>query len=115
MPAEQPPTNRHPASTIPLAALLGACVFAHLAALSWMETPGRQVASLPARTVRCMTLIDFINNHGWMALAYVATFLGCLVWLEIRAAPRWSVWTTFVILSLPCLAYLRACLYLGWQ
>ena len=62
-----------------------------------------------------MTLIDFINGHGWMAMAYVAVFLGSLVWLEMRGAPRWSVWTTFLILSLPCFAYLRACLYIGWS
>jgi hypothetical protein len=65
------------------------------------------------RTVSQMGIIDSMHAHQWMAIVYGAVFLGMLLYLEFRNAPRWSVWITFCLLALPCMPYAGACLRIG--
>ena len=78
-----------------------------------MDLASRRFAIMDDRTVREMSVIDFIHGHLWIVVAYVVVFLACLLWLEFRASPRWAVWVTFVVLASPVLAYARACLHIG--
>ncbi len=97
-----------------LVLLLGACAFADFRARMKMDMANRKFAIIDDRTVREMRLIDFIPTHFWIVVAYVALSLVCLLWLEFRAASRWSVWVTFTVLALPTLAYGSACLHNKW-
>jgi hypothetical protein len=90
-----------------------ASAFADFMARIRMDLANRQFAIMDERTVREMRVIDFIHTHLWMVIAYVAVFLACLLWLESRPMPRWSVWVTFIVLALPALAYGNACLHIG--
>jgi hypothetical protein len=60
-------------------------------------------------TVRSMAAIDFLRGHGWFAGVFVFLFIGSLLYLELRDAPRWSVWLVFVFLAAPCVAYFMIC------
>ena len=46
------------------------------------------------------------HNQSW------DIFFACLLWLEIRVVPRWAVWLSFILLSMPCLAYMWACAHI---
>jgi hypothetical protein len=105
--------NRHSASSVLLLLLLSASTFAHVLARVRMDMASRQFAIMDDRTIRQMGLIDFMHAHYWVAIAYAAVYLGSLLWLEIRGAPRWAVWVTFGLLALPCLVYAGACLRIG--
>ena len=105
--------NRHGASSVLLVLLLGASAFVDFSARFQMDMANRQFALMDDRTVREMGLIDFIHSHLWMVIAYAVVFLVCLLWLEFRAAPRWSIWVTFIVLALPVMAYGSACLHIG--
>ena len=105
--------NRHGVSSVFLLLLLGASGFAHFLAHVRMEAANRQFAIMDDRTIRQMGVIDFMHAHYWIAIAYGAVFLACLLWLEFRGAPRWAVWVTFCILALPCIVYAGACLCIG--
>jgi hypothetical protein len=105
--------NRHGGSVASLFVLFGVVTFTHWSARLRMDMTSRQFAIMDARTVREIGVIDSVNGHFWIVAAYAAVFLACLVWLEFRAAPRWVVWATFILLALPPLAYARACLHIG--
>jgi hypothetical protein len=96
-----------------LVVLFGAVTFTHWSARLRMDMASRQFALMDDRTVRKLSVIDFVHSHFWIAAAYGAVFLACLIWLEFRAAPRWAVWATFIMLALPSLAYARTCLHIG--
>lgn len=63
----------------------------------------------PPRLARNMVGIQFFHDHWWFALPYLLLFFGTLIYLEIRAVPRWAVWTSFTGLSLPVVAYFCTC------
>ena len=95
------------------AVLLPAIAFMHWSARFRMDMANRQFVLMDDRAVREMTIIDFIHGHLWILAPYAAVFFGCLLWLEFRSAPRWSVWVSFIIFTLPFLAYARACLHIS--
>ncbi len=101
--------NRHGAFSGLLALLLVGSAFADLIARTKMDMSNRQFAIMDDRTVRQMGFIDFVHAHMWMVIVYVVVFQAGLLWLEFRAMPRWCVWVTFIVLSLPALAYGSAC------
>jgi uncharacterized membrane protein YecN with MAPEG domain len=105
--------NRAGGSVASLVVLFGIIAFTHWSARLRMDMASRQFAIMDDRTVREMSVIDFIHGNLWIVAAYIAVFLACLLWLEFRAAPRWAVWATFIVLALPVLAYTRACLHIG--
>ena len=105
--------NRHGLSSFSLALLLGACAFADFMARLRMDIFSRQFAIMDERTIRDMTVIDFIHAQYWVVIAYAAVFLACLLWLEFRAASRWTVCVAFILLALPALAYGRACSHIA--
>ena len=92
--------------------VLGASTFAHVLARVRMDMASR-FAIMDDRTIGQMRVIDFMNAHRSVAITYAAVFLASLLWLEFRAAARWVVWVTFVLLALPCLTYAWACLCIG--
>jgi hypothetical protein len=105
--------KRHPASSVWLPLLAAPGAFAHFLALFRMERSGRQFEFMDPITVRHMPLIDTMHAHLGYAFGYAAVFLGTLLWLEWRRAPRWVICITFVLLSVPSLDYTWACLALG--
>src|SRR6266542_2310884 len=104
--------NRHSASSVLLLLVLGASTFAHVLARVRMDMASR-FAIMDDRTIGQMRVINFVHAHCWVAIAYAVVFLASLLWLELRDAPRWVVWVTFVLLALPCLTYAWACLCIG--
>ena len=105
--------NRHGGSVASLVVLFGAIAFTHWSARLRMNMAGRQFALMDDRTMRELSVIDFVHSHWWIVAACGVVFLTCLIWLEFRAAPRWAVWATFIMLALPLLAYAWACLHIG--
>jgi hypothetical protein len=106
-------TRRHPASSVWLPLLAGTGAFAHYLARFRMEQSGRQFEFMDPITIRHMPLIDAMHAHLGYAFGYAAVFLGTLLWLERRSAPRWVIWITFGLLSVPSLDYTWACVALG--
>jgi len=104
--------NRHSAPSVLLLLLLGASTFAHVLAHARMDIASR-FAIMDDRTIGQMRVIDFMHAHRSVAITFTAAFLASLLWLEFRAAARWVVWVTFVLLALPCLTYAWACLCIG--
>ena len=105
--------NGHRASSVWLPLLLGIGALAHFLAHFRMERSGRQFAYMDPITVRHIPLIDAMHAHLGYAFGYAAVFLGTLLWLESRRAPRWVIRITFALLSVPSLDYTWACLALG--
>jgi hypothetical protein len=105
--------RRHKASFVwlPLLAVIGAG--AHFLARYRMEQSGRHFAFMDPITVRHIPMIDAMHAHLGYAFGYAAVFLGTLLWLEWRKAPRWIVWASFGILAVPSLDYTWACIALG--
>ena len=93
--------------------LLGTGVFAHFLALFRMERSGRQFEFMDEITARHIPMIDSMHAHLGYAFCYAVVFLGVLLWLERRAAPRSAIWITFVLFSVPTLDYAWACFALG--
>ncbi len=105
--------RRHKASSVWLPLLAGTGAFAHFLARFRMERSGRRFEFMDPITVRHMPLIDTMHTHLGYAFGYAAVFLGTLLWLESREAPRWVICITFALLSVPALDYTWACLALG--
>jgi hypothetical protein len=105
--------NRHGASSIFAILFLGAISFAHFMARTRMDICHRQFALMYSRTIHEMALIDFIDSHFWLVFAYAVLYVASLLWLEIRSAPRWTIWLTFVLLAVPTMVYARAALHIG--
>ena len=93
--------------------LVGTGVIMHILARFRMERSGRQFAFMDPITVRHMPLIDTVQAHPGYPIGYAVVFLGTLLWLEWRKAPRWVIWIAFALLSVPSLDYTWACLALG--
>ena len=62
-----------------------------------------------------VNLIHYVHAHWWIAIPYGIFVASCLGWLEIRNAPRWTVWVSFLLLSLPAIAYARACAHIFFK
>jgi hypothetical protein len=103
----------HGRSTFVMACLLGACALIDLMAWINMEAAGRWFARMDKSTIKHMALIDLVHDQRWMAAAYVAIFLFCLVWAEFRGFPLGSKATTFLCLALPCLMYGWCCFHIA--
>ena len=102
--------NRHGTSSALLVLLLAACAFGHLFAAAKIDILRGLVINMDSLSLRREAGIQFIHNHWWFVLPYVTLFGGSLVWLEAREAPRWSVWSVFAVLAVPCLMYMRICI-----
>jgi hypothetical protein len=105
--------NRHGVSPTLATLLLLLCVGAHILALTKMDIVNRQFPLMNARTAHNMALIDFLNGHLWFAIGFAFLFIGSLLHLELRNAPRWSVWLVFFSFAAPCIAYLMVCAYIS--
>jgi hypothetical protein len=113
LPATFKQINRRGGSVASLVVLFGLIAFTHWSARLRLDMANGQFAIMDDRTVREISVIDFMHGHWWIVAAYGVLFLACLIWLEFRTASRWAVWATFIMLALPLLAYARACLHIG--
>lgn len=106
--------NRHGTATALLALLLCLCLAAQTLAISAIglvrDIP---LAHWPERFRRNMLGIQFIHDHPWFVLPYLALFVGLLIYVEIRSVPRWAVWTAFVGLTVPLAGYFLTCIRVG--
>src|SRR5438105_1958208 len=105
--------NRHAASSVLLFLLVGTVAFLDFLAWFRMEMVQRKFMLMNPQTIHGMRAIDLIHDEFWMVIVYVAVFWAGLLWLEIRNAPRWTVWLTFAFLAMPCLTYASICAYIG--
>ncbi len=112
--ATDDPKNRH-GWPIPLLAVLVtfACLF-HVTALVKM-TVADHFALIDALTIKEMTIIKFVQRELWMPFIYIALVAGSVLHLEIKGAPRCTVWVTFSAFVLPILIYIRACTHIVFQ
>lgn len=95
--------NRHGTSAALLLLLLGACALAQSLAATKIEIERGLGIGMDSLSLRRAAGIEFIHRHWWFALPYVTRFVGSLIWLEARSAPRWAVWVVFTALAVPCL------------
>jgi hypothetical protein len=102
--------NRHGTSAALLLLLVGGCAYAHLVAATKADLLREVAMNMDPASLRRGAGIEFIHNHWWFVLPYLAVFGGSVVWLEARNAPRWAVWTVFMVLAVPCFMYAWACL-----
>jgi hypothetical protein len=54
-------------------------------------------------------LVNYISNHPWFVLPYLAAFIGGVLWTQFRQLPRWSLWVAFWLLALPVFGYMWIC------
>jgi hypothetical protein len=106
--------NRHGASCTFFLAVLLLCLISHSIARSMIallsDVPS---AYLQPRLLHNVAGIQFIDTNWLIAVTYLFLFFGALVYMEIRATPRWAVWSTFLILTLPLVAYIILCVRVG--
>src|SRR6266568_8045440 len=105
--------NRHSAAIFGATLLFALCGFTHFLALEKMGSVGRQFPIMNLRTEHSMALIDFLNSHRSYAAIFILVFIGSLLYLELRDAPRWSVWLVFFLFAAPCIVYLIAGAYVS--
>ena len=105
--------NRPTVALVGAMSLLGICGFAHFLALVKMDVVERKFPIMNPSTEHNMVLIDFLNGHRWFVVVFILMFIGSLLYLELRNAPRWSVWLTFFAFAAPCLEYLMVCGYIA--
>ena len=106
--------NRHGASCTLFLAILLLCVISHSLARSMIALLSDVPAAyLQPGLLRNVTGIQFIDVNWFFALTYLLLFFGTLIYMEIRSTPPWAVCVTFVLLSLPAIAYVTLCLRLG--
>ena len=87
--------------------------FARGVANMFTTLPGFPAIISDDRFLCRLRAVEFVHAHPWMPLALAGAALASLLWLEFRQAPRWAVWTTLVVLSVPCLGYIWVCLKAG--
>jgi hypothetical protein len=103
--------NRHGTACALLALFLLFCIAVQTVAVAKITILSDiPVGDLPPRLVRNMAGIRFIQANGWFALPYLLLSFGTLIYMEIRATPRWAVWSAFAFLALPIIGYLFACM-----
>ena len=94
-------------------ALGGVCLLGHCLARARMEAGHRQFPVMEPRTIRSMAVIDFLHQHWAMPYLYLVVFVGSLIYLEWRNAPRWSQWVVFFFFALPAITYFIGCVRIG--
>jgi hypothetical protein len=106
--------NRHGTSCALLIFIVVLCVVGHSIAAQMMSLlKDVPAAYLPLRLVRNVTGIQFLDTNWGFSLAYSLLFLGTLIYMEIRSTPRWAVWVTFALMTLPSIGYVVLCLHVG--
>ncbi len=106
--------TRHGTTWVSLVLLLGVCVGLHRLAQGTITLlGGLPQGTRPPRLVRNMAGIQFFDANGWFPLPYLLLFLATLIYTEVRAFPRWVVWTVFLFLALPMVGYMWTCVRVG--
>ncbi len=101
--------DRHGAAPALIALLLIVTIYVHTVAHRKAQALSRVTAGLDVKTVRRMHVVEYMHTHPSLLLLFVGVMAGSLLWLEMRRAPRWSVWCATGFLSLPCFAYIYGC------
>lgn len=103
--------NRHGAASACLALLLGLLVALHFIAVAQIGVlTGVPQEYFSARLVRNMAGIQFFQANWWFAALYFLYFFGLLIYMEMRAVPRWAILCAFLFLSVPVIGYMLTCM-----
>ena len=106
--------NRHGTASVLLALLLLLCRAAHFIVIRTIPIfSDMPLESWPPRLLRNVAGIELLQAKWWLTLMYVLIFFSALIYMELRATPRWAVWTSFVFMSLPIFGYLLTCIRVG--
>jgi hypothetical protein len=105
--------NRHGGSIALALMLFGFCAAAHVMAHNAMQMAGRHFVLMDSKTVTRMAIIDYIDAHPRVVLAYLILVTASLFRLELTRAPRWLVWCALIALALPGFAYAYGCFRIG--
>ena len=110
--ASLPAINRHAGIHACVGVYFAFWWLIHFAASMKMEACNRHFALMNGETFRAMALIDWIAAHSWLVIAYVFLAVGSIAFLQIRGRPPWTCWIIAVVYCVPCIAYLKACVYI---
>ena len=102
--------NRHAASLAVLLILLWVGAGTHWMAITRLGMTGGRLPVMDAANESRVRIITYIDAHRWVVLPYAIVFGACLVWLELRQAPRRAVLCAFGCLALPTFGYMWVCL-----
>ena len=106
--------NEHATSAALLLLLLGVATILHDIARGAVGLI-QSIPNYPAwitddRVLGRIRAVEFVQANPWIPLVLALAALGSLLWLEVRRAPRWAVWTTLAVVSLPAGGYIWVCL-----
>jgi hypothetical protein len=104
--------NHNGASLGAIILLAGMCALLHFFAELKLEMSNRRFLLMDARAIREIKLIDFMDAHYWIAIAYFAACFGMLMWLKLRCVSWYYSRLAFAMLALPCVAYVWACMHI---
>lgn len=65
------------------------------------------------RFAASIALLRWVHAHPAFWVVLLLFYAYCLVWLELRHAPRWSVWAVLVAFAVPTIAYAWICFAVG--
>ena len=102
--------NRRAESFLLLPLLFGVFVIAHLLALTKV---GLSLALVDDRTVGEIRLIQFVQSHLWVVALYFALLIAVWCWIRACSASLLVTFISLLLLSMPCLLYIRSCLHIG--
>ena len=104
--------NQHGAALVLFMIVMIVCVNTHMWGFAKATTFKGRFLLWDDRAAGEVNLIQSVHAHWWIAIPYGVLVASCLAWLEIRNAPRWTVWVSFLLLSLPAAAYANACAHI---
>jgi hypothetical protein len=105
--------NHNAASFGFLFLLFVGCAFFHFVAHFDMGMASGHLLVFDARAIYEMKVIDFIEAHLWIALAYFGATLLTFIWLTIRMVPRWMFRISSAAYALPCIVYFLMCRHIA--
>ncbi len=106
--------HRHSTTSASLVLLLELCAALHFLAVGTITIlSDLPQGTWPPRLIRNMAGIQFFDSKWWFTLPYLFLFFATLIYTEVRALPRWAVWTVFLFLALPILGYMWTCARVG--
>ena len=107
--------NQQAVAIAVLVLLLGVGTAAHRMAVERLKMTDGRLPLMDAANESRVRFIGYIDGHPWVVLPYVAVFAACLIWLQARQSPRWSLWFVFTVLAVPLLGYMWVCLRVGTE
>ncbi len=105
--------GRHANVHICLTAVFAFTWFLHYMAAMRMAMSDRQFTVPNSRTMRTMALIDLVDAHYGLAIAYAILTFAAVAFLQIRGRPSWTCWLAGAVFGVPCVVYWFGCAYIA--